>query len=256
MSIINGSDNSYTLDLTFFVPCYNEAGNIRATVDTILTAMHGSTVSYEILMCDDSSEDNTKEIIDSIIIDNKSSRLRLVANDINRGLGFNYFRCAFLAHGKHYMLINGDNVEPSEAIKRIVHLLGKRDMIIPYFGKEDKRSLFRRSVSRFFSFLINVLGGHRVYYYNGPVLHQTDNVRFFRSETHGYGYQAELICRLLHENISYEQVAVPNADREWGFSKAFSIGNILSVCNSLFHIFVRRLEYASVKLLTKRNRKN
>ena len=82
------------------------------------------------------------------------------------------------------------------------------------------------------------------------MLHLTDNVKFWRSETVGYGYQAELVCRLLHEGMSFLEVEVVNADREWGTSKAFSFGNILSLSNSLFHIFWRVLEYNVFKLLT------
>lgn len=241
-----------TLDITFFVPCYNEEGNIKATVETIEAAMHGSPFRYEILICDDASTDNSLSIIKRIMREQKSLPLVLVENSENRGLGYNYFRCSFLARGKHYMLINGDNVEPQQTIQAIVRHCGKEDMIIPHFGPSDRRSLFRRTTSRLFSFFVNVLSGNHIHYYNGPVLHRTENVRFWRAETAGYGYQAELICRLLHEGATYREVVVPNTDREWGFSKAFSLGNILSVSNSLFHIFLRRLEYASFHILKKK----
>lgn len=236
-------------DLTFFVPCYNEEGNIKMTIQTIQEAMRDSALHYEILVCDDASTDRTKRVVEKIMKEEKTIPLRLISNKKNRGLGFNYFRFSLLARGKHYMLVNGDNVEPAEAIRRIVRYCGKYDMVIPYFGPGDKRSLFRVTTSRLFSFLVNLASGNHIHYYNGPVLHRTENVRIWRSETRGYGYQAELICRLLHEGASYHEVIIPNAKREWGFSKAFSLGNILSVSNSLFHIFLRRLEYASFSLL-------
>lgn len=255
MSHPEESTTQYNLDITFFVPCYNEEGNVEATLSTITTAMTGSQLRFEILVYDDASTDRTKEVVEAIMKNKPLLPLRLVGNPINRGLGHNYFRGAFLAHGKHYMLINGDNVEPLEAIQEIVAQCGKYDMVIPYFGPHDKRSLFRRTVSRTFSFLVNLFSGYHIHYYNGPVLHLTDNIRFWRSETIGYGYQAELICKLLHERMTYVEVIVPNANREWGFSKAFSLGNILSVSNSLFHIFWRRLEHLSFRILKPKNRR-
>jgi len=236
-------------DITFFIPCYNEEGNIGATINTIIEAMHGQSFTYEILVCDDASTDNTKIALEEVMRRNPPIAIRMWANKENRGLGFNYFRGAFLAEGRHYMLINGDNVEPADAIREIVRQCGKADMIIPYFGSKEKRSIFRKAVSRIFSFLVNSLSGHKINYYNGAVMHLTDNVRFWRAETMGYGYQAEMVCRLLHENATYIQVEVPNSDRQWGFSKAFSMSNILSVANSLLHIFWRRLEYTAFKLL-------
>ncbi len=237
------------LDLTFFVPCYNEERNIEATVNTIVAAAQATTLTYEILICDDASSDDTKGVVERLIKENSKVSIRFVRNAQNRGLGFNYFRGSFLARGKYYMLINGDNVEPQEAIKAIINHHGQYDMVIPYFGSNDKRTASRCRISRVFTFLVNILSGHKINYYNGPVMHLTDNVRFWRAETMGYGYQAELVCRLLHEGATYTQVEVSNTDRQWGFSKAFALSNIFSVSNSLFHIFWRRLEYKVFQLL-------
>ena len=249
MNILKGSTTQYDLDITFFVPCYNEEGNIEATLSTITAAMAGFSLRYEILIIDDASKDRTVDVVEKIMKENPVLPIRLIRNAVNRGLGYNYFRGAFLARGTHYMIINGDNVEPVETIQKIIAHCGHFDMIIPYFGKNDTRSFVRRTISQVFLVLVNILSGNKLHYYNGPVLHNTDNVRFFRSETQGYGYQAELLCRLLHEGTSYVEVIVPNAEREWGTSKAFSLGNILSVSNSLFHIFWRRLEYFSFRVL-------
>lgn len=242
-------DQKQAVVITFFIPCYNEEGNIAATIDTILTAVHGTPYHYEILIFDDASTDNTRGVVERIMADRGELPIRFISNKENRGLGFNYVRGAFVARGNYYMLINGDNVEPAEAIHQIIRHCGEADMIIPYFGSKDTRSLFRRNVSRVFTFFVNCLSGHQIHYYNGAVLHRTDNVRFWRAESVGYGYQAELICRLLHEGMTYREVEVPNSDRQWGFSKAFSLANILSVSNSLFHIFWRRLEYTAFRLL-------
>ncbi len=237
------------IDITFFVPCYNEEENIKATIDTITKAVKGASLTHEILIFDDASIDNTVDVVKSIQKKVPSIPVRLITNEEHRGLGFNYFRGSFFAQGKCYMLVNGDNVEPVETIKEIIRHYDKADMIIPYFGGNDQRSRFRRTTSWVFTKLVNFISGHKIEYYNGPVLHHTNNVRFWRAESVGYGYQAELLCRLLHEGFHYIQVEVWNADRERGFTKAFALGNIFSVSNSLFHIFWRRLEYGAFRLL-------
>lgn len=234
-------------EISFFVPCYNEERNIAATLATIARAVDG--VAFEILVVDDGSRDRTAEIVQDQARSRPDLSVRLIQHEVNRGLGYNYFKTSFLARGQYYMLVNGDNVEPEETIRRIVSRRGTADMVIPFFGGNDSRTLTRRLISRTFTFLTNLISGHRIRYYNGPVLHLTENVRFWRSETIGYGYQAELICHLLNHGYTHEQVEVRNGDREWGTSKAFGLGNWLSVANSLVHILLRRITGAAYRLL-------
>ncbi len=150
------------------------------------------------------------------------------------------------------MLINGDNVEPSIAIKKIIEERGKADMIIPYFGTEDRRTLIRKFISHVFTFAINLISFNSIKYYNGPVLHKTKNVRLYRSKTNGYGYQAELITTLLMSDKSYLQVQVTNIDRSWGTSKAFSITSILSILNTTLSIFINRIAYLANILMARK----
>jgi len=226
------------IDITFFVPCCNEEKNIVKTLENIINSV--GNIKYEILVCDDGSKDNTKEIVKNYISREKKNII-LYENDKNLGIGFSYFKYSLEAKGEYYMLINGDNVEPSITIKKIINEKGKADIIIPYFGTEDRRTLIRKFISHLFTFVINLISFNSIKYYNGPVLHKTENVKLFRSKTYGYGYQAELITTLLVLDKSYLQVQVINTDRQWGNSKAFSISNILSILNTTISIFINRI---------------
>ncbi|WP_430396131.1 glycosyltransferase family 2 protein [Ferrovibrio sp.] len=226
-------------EISFFVPCYNEERNIGGTLATIAEAI--GTLPHEVLVIDDGSKDGTGDVVRSYMAAHPERPIRFIIRGKNQGLGLNYFKAAFEARGRYYMLVNGDNVEPVETIRAITALVGKADMVVPNFGRGDKRPWSRRAISATFTFITNLLSGNRIGYYNGPVLHLTENVRFWRSETIGYGYQAELLCKMLANGATYVEVVVPNGDREWGSSKAFAPGNFLSVANSLFHILLRRI---------------
>ena len=141
------------------------------------------------------------------------------------------------------MLINGDNAEPKESIISILNMIGKADMIIPYFKADDKRNLNRVLISKIFTTIINFISSKKIPYYNGPVLHKTYNVMRWSPDTHGYAYQAELITRVLDENFTYETVEIKNSNRNYGKSSAFSFKNILSVIHSILQIFLRRLSF-------------
>jgi hypothetical protein len=127
--------------------------------------------------------------------------------------------------------------------------MGEADAIVPYFGLDDTRTMTRRLLSLTFTFIVNALSGYRLKYYNGPVLHRTENVQVWFAETAGFGYQAELMCRLLGEGISVVEIQVTNSDRHQGASNALKMRNILSVANTLFHVGLRRLELVAFKVL-------
>jgi glycosyltransferase involved in cell wall biosynthesis len=227
------------IEITFFVPCYNEEKNISNTLDAINTAC--KNVSYEVLVVDDGSTDSTLRTIKSYIAINKQMNIKLILNKKNYGLGFSYFKHSISARGKYYMLVNGDNVEPVCTIRKIIKHRGKADLIIPYFDCNDKRNLARKFLSFVFTKIVNILSFTNIKYYNGPVLHLTENVKTFRSVTFGYGYQAELICKLISLKYTYINIPVANTDRQFGTTKAFSYKNFFSVANSLMIISINTL---------------
>lgn len=229
------------IDVTFFVPCLNEQDNIINTINTILSAVKKLNITYEILIIDDASTDKTKEIIGSFIKQNPSLNIKTKYNETTKGLGYNYIEGAYIGSGKHYMLVNGDNSEPEETLLTILKNLGKADLIIPYFGPYDKRSFLRKLISFIFNRTVNIISGYKLHYFNGPVLHIRENVMRWHPITHGFAYQAELICLLLDQKKSYIEVVVPNVDRVYGITKAFNFKNFCSVAHSLLEISIRRL---------------
>jgi dolichol-phosphate mannosyltransferase len=228
--------------VTFFIPCLNEEGNVGRTIDTIVSLAPELSLVYEIIVVDDASSDGSVNEVLERRQRYPGTRIELIKNPICRGLGRNYFVAAQRAHGEYFMVVNGDAAEPVEALRLILSHKGKADAVVPYLGSNDTRSPARRRVSRLFTLLVNVVSGHRLRYYNGPVLHKAENVRMWFAETTGFGYQAELLCRLLDEGISVEEVQMVINVRDQGVSKAFRFGNFLAVSNTLFHILLRRLE--------------
>ena len=230
-----------SIDVSFFIPCLNEEKNIHPTLNNLVQIMDNFNLNYEIVICDDYSKDSTLQVIENFIINNKHLSINLIKNKYKKGLGRNYIDCAFIAKGKYYMLINGDNAEPGETIITILKNFSQADMIIPFFDNEDNRSVFRVFTSKFFTFVVNLLSGLKIPYYNGPVLHLRYNVMRWSPDTHGYAYQAELITRIIMEGGNYITVKIKNISRKQGISKAFNFQNLLSVLHSLLQIFLRRL---------------
>ena len=99
------------MDITLFVACYNEEDNIIDTLDEVAKAMARLELSWEVIIVDDASRDRSVPLIQEYMNVHPDYPLHLEVLKKNRGLAQNFIEAAFLGRGKHYRLINGDNVE-------------------------------------------------------------------------------------------------------------------------------------------------
>lgn len=233
------------IDLTVFVACYNEEPNIAGTLDTVVAACHESGLSYEILVIDDASEDRSVEVIESYRKEHPAEPIILNVNKQNEGLGYNYTEGSFLGHGKWYRLVCGKNGEPKETLCKIFAEIGKADLIIPYHPHGTAgRTFKRRFLSWAYTFLINTISGHKLHYYNGLPVIARKSVMRFHSNSRGFGFQADLLTKLLDRGATYIEVPVSAIERKGGKSSALSFRNFGSVGHTLITIFIRRVAKA------------
>src|SRR5262249_14608524 len=153
--------------------------------------------TFEVLVIDDGSSDRTSAVVEEYAEAHPALPLRLHRHPNNRGLARTYVDGAFLGKGTYYRQVCGDNVEPKDVLIASLAPLGKADMIIPYREKTPGKSAFREWLSRFYTSLINALSGYSIRYYNGQATHIRYNVMRWGPYSFGFGFQAELITRLL-----------------------------------------------------------
>ncbi|MEI6657458.1 MAG: glycosyltransferase family 2 protein [Planctomycetota bacterium] len=232
---------THDCDLSLFVACYNEEEGIVPTLETVVAAVTEVGISYDVVIIDDCSTDHTVDVILRFFKANPTLPITLYVNGVNQGLGSNYAEGAFRCRGKYYRLICGDNVESKESLVSIFRHIGEADIVIPYPADTAFRGPFRRLVSRSFTVLVNWLSGYSIRYYNGLAVHLRYNVMRWHSNSHGFGFQADLITRLLDLKATYIEIPVYPNERAAGATKAFKFRNICSVSHTLLEIWLRRL---------------
>jgi glycosyltransferase involved in cell wall biosynthesis len=244
------SDPASELDLTIVVPCYNEEQNVGVTLDTILAAMGElPSIPFEVLVIDDGSKDNTVAVVQQYQRNHLHLPIILSINPRNRGLTRTYVDGAFLGHGKYYRLVCGDNVEPEETLVKVFSKMGQADIVIPYHEHVPGKSLLRRAVSRLYTSLVNSLSGYDIRYYNGLALHLRYNVMRWGPYSFGFGFQAELITRLLDEGATYIEVPVMATHQEKEQEQsALNWKNFLSVTHTLLDILIRRVRKRAFRI--------
>jgi glycosyltransferase involved in cell wall biosynthesis len=237
--LLHSGAGAYPVSITAFVSCYNEQEYIVQTLDDICAALRVATPSFEIIVIDDCSHDQSPQLVKRYIEQHPQENIILRRNLANRGLAQNFIDGAFLGKGEYYKLFCGDNTEPAESIIAICKLAGQADIIIPNYGNVEGKHAFRLWLSNTYTSLVNFVSGNSVRYYNGLHLHRRQNIMRWHPNTRGFGFQADIICMLLEHGASYLEVSVSAVNR--ASSKALTWKNFLSVGHTLTDILIRRV---------------
>jgi len=228
--------------ITLFVACYNEAGNIEGTLDVVRTACAEAGIIYEVVIIDDASSDGSPEIIRRYIENHPEMPIQLHINPKNMGLGDNFGEAAFLGTGTYFRLVCGDNVEPVETLVKVFREIGKADMILSYRPDDvEGKALSRKILSGFYTKLVNFISGYQLRYYNGLPIFKRRDVMRWNPNSHGFGFQADLVTRLLDRGANFVEIPVAGHERNDGKPKAINFRNFCSVGHSLLNILIRRL---------------
>jgi glycosyltransferase involved in cell wall biosynthesis len=110
-----------TLDVTIVLPCYNEQEHVQAEIERITTAMDGSGFSYELLVIDDKSTDNTLKVLQEALPHYPS--MRLMPFRRNGGSGTARRIGTGEAYGRIVVWTDADMTYPNERIPEFVQYL-------------------------------------------------------------------------------------------------------------------------------------
>jgi glycosyltransferase involved in cell wall biosynthesis len=223
--------------ITAIVPAYNEEQNIALTIREIGPFLESEfNGNYEILLFDDCSTDRTGPIADELARENP--KVRVIHNETNRNLGYNYKKGIELATKDYIIMIPGDNEITLDSFRGMFKLLGTADIIIPHTMNSEIRPLGRRILSKTYTLLMNTLFGLKIKYFNGTVIHKRSVLQSIRIETDSFAYQAEILIKLIKKGHTYAETGMWLKPRV-GDSKALRLKNITRVLKAIWQLFTQ-----------------
>lgn len=223
--------------ITIVVAALNEENQVGGAVTAIVEALQRSSFEeYEVLVYNDGSTDQTGDVIDGLAERHECVQAfhhktpQCIGGVIRSGFG--------RARMRYAMWVDGKGATPPEALDRIFARCGEADVVVPFPNNQHERPAMRRFVSRCFVTLLNILFGLRLKYYTHCIVFRTTQTRRFAVRTQSYGYQAELLIKLIKSGSSFTQVGVRD---KWHFegrkTKAFKVNNVLGIARFLFWTF-------------------
>jgi len=110
-----------TLDVTVVLPCYNEQEHVLEEIERISKAMDASPFSYELLVIDDKSTDDTLRVLEGAL--SAYPRLRLMPFQRNGGSGTARRIGTQEAYGRIVVWTDADMTYPNDRIPEFVQYL-------------------------------------------------------------------------------------------------------------------------------------
>jgi dolichol-phosphate mannosyltransferase len=183
---------------------------------------------YEIILIDDGSTDDTGAIVERLA--RELTHTRAVHHRRNLGFGASYMRGVAEARYDYLMLVCGDDGLPTPNLPRIIEKIGSADIVIPYMRNlKEIKTPFRYFISRVYTNFLNLAFGYRLQYYNGLAVHRRDLVTQVAPKSSGFGFQAELLLKLLKSGCSHVEIGVDGASKAQQSSVLLRPRNILNV---------------------------
>jgi dolichyl-phosphate beta-glucosyltransferase len=106
------------LFLSIIIPAYNEAQRISATLYTVDKFMRTKDVSYEILVVNDGSKDETSLVVEELTL--KIPHLRLIDNKENHGKGWVIQQGMLEAQGEYRLFMDADGSTSIEYVDQLL----------------------------------------------------------------------------------------------------------------------------------------
>jgi dolichyl-phosphate beta-glucosyltransferase len=149
----------YDYDVTIVIPAYNEEKRIESTIEAIHRYFDRKSMTREIIVVDDGSNDNTAGVVNAM--KERIHGLHCVRYIPNRGKGYAVKVGVEKSRGEYILFTDADNSTPIEAFEKFYPLLSHTTVVIGsrYMADSDvkiKQPKYRILLGRLVNFLIQV----------------------------------------------------------------------------------------------------
>jgi len=217
--------------ITVIIPAYNEAERIAPSLDHILSYTEEKQWCAEIIVVDDGSSDTTAEIVSHYA--SRSPSVRLITNPVHRGKGYCARTGVMNAGGRTVLVVDADMPASMEQASLLFRALAEgADVAIASRWlqpalQQQRQSLLRRSLSRFFNYLTHVLLGLSFKDTQCGVKAFTGDAarRIFRFQTiFGWAFDAELLVISQGLGLMIKEIPIQTRHDRRSKLKPFSHG--------------------------------
>lgn len=222
-------------ELSVFFPAYNEEENIPRMVENALKVIPSFSESFEVIIVNDGSSDNTEEVARAF--SEKYPNVRVVSHEKNRGYGAALKTGFSSSKYENIFFTDGDGQFHLEEIDRILPLAHEADLAIGYRMKRND-PIHRIINGKAYNLLVRILFGVKVRDIDCAfkIIKKkvTDSIPL-KSESQFVS--AELLIKAKKNGFTIKQTGVHHFPREIGKPTGNSIKAIVNSFKELFKLW-------------------
>jgi glycosyltransferase involved in cell wall biosynthesis len=233
--------SSAPLELSIVIPAFNEELRLPVTLAEISAYIRASKRETEVIVVDDGSTDRTADVANSFR--GEIQRLRVVANDRNRGKGYSVRHGMMEARGRNVLFTDADLSAPIAETDKLLAALADNDVAIGSRALDRRlisvhQSVFREYAGIIFNFIVRVI-------LRLPFVDTQCGFKAFRRERcrvifqqqriERFGFDPELLYLARHHGLSAAEIPV-----RWAHSPATKVSMLRDSVQMFLDVFIIR----------------
>ncbi len=152
----------FPIQVSVIIPAYNEEHRLPRTLDRIREYLQSRSLSAEVIVVDDGSNDGTAQLVEARSAD--WPVLRLIRNPGNKGKGFSVRHGMFEAAGRIVLFTDADLSAPIEEADKLLAALTTHDIAIGSRALDRKlievhQPWIRETIGKIFNLVVRVVLG-------------------------------------------------------------------------------------------------
>jgi glycosyltransferase involved in cell wall biosynthesis len=193
--------NTVPVDVAIIIPAFNEAEGVGPTVDRVRRAMLETPFTFEILVVDDGSTDDTA-------VKAEAHGVRVIRLHPNRGYGAALKAGILDSRSEWVMITDADGTYPPEVMPTLVSRLSHADMVVGARARTDTSvPHIRRPAKRFLGILASYLARQEIPDLNSGLrlIRRSVLMQFLHILPSGFSFTTTITLALLctYRNVVY-----------------------------------------------------
>ncbi len=219
-------------------------------VHNLVPILKDYTSSFQIIIVDDGSSDNTYNVAKELSEQYQS--IEVIKNTKNLGIGRSYKKAISYANSKYITWFPTDGEIAAKELIDSLKLLDQYLCIVTYpVNGELVRSKFRFILSTYYQKLYRLLFVANVKYFNACTIFNTEMLKAIKTKSTGFTFSAETVITYLHsykmnDNL-LKQMPITLSPRHSGTASAIRIKVLIEIFCFIFRMKLKYLRRLNLK---------
>lgn len=226
-----------THSLTVILPAFNEEKNLPIVASQLLKILSMRLKNFHIVIVNDGSSDHTAQVAEEIGEKNQG-RISVVHLSQNSGIGAAYLKALEKIETDFVTWLPSDGEISLDGFSLMLDELNLESIIVTYPQHHlYQRNIFRQSLSKLYTLILNLSFGLNLKYYNGNSIFPTARLKKQLITSRRFAFNAEALIHVIKaEQLKYIEKPFVLNQRPHGQSKAIRLNSFLDVTRSYLYL--------------------